>query len=180
MLSALLALCEGNYRWIPLTKDPVMWNIAVPFCVSLNKLLNKQYMSRRFDMHWSLFGVAERIYNKIWMNTSHDIYINPWLAINSSWCGHPGTPRGVRSVAAWTGSTVCVYSALSSQKDKSNNKEKTQIGDSTTSREHSLFSNCNHHDFVCSVHIGSVPNVRNVLVSKYGKTIYLSRSDIKL
>ena len=75
ILSALLALCEGNYRWIPLTKNPVMWNIAVPFCVSLNKLLNKQYMSRRFDMHWSLFGVAVRIYNKIWMNTSHDIYI---------------------------------------------------------------------------------------------------------
>ena len=58
-------------------------------------------------------------------------------------------PRGARSVAAWTDSTVCVYSALLSEKDKSNNnKEKTQIGDSTTSRKHSLFSNCNHHDFV--------------------------------
>ena len=34
-------------------------------------------------------------------------------------------PRGARSVAAWAGSTVCVYSALSSKKDKSNdNKEK--------------------------------------------------------
>ena len=54
-----------------------------------------------------------------------------------------------KEVAAWTGSTMCVYSALSSEKEKSgNNKEKTQIGDSTTSREHSLFNNCNHHDFV--------------------------------
>ena len=34
-------------------------------------------------------------------------------------------PRGARAVAAWAGSTVCVYSALSSKQDKSNdNKEK--------------------------------------------------------
>ena len=79
-------------------------------------------------------------------------------------------PCGPGSVAAWTGSTVCVYSALSRycQKDKSNNnKGKTQIGDSTTSREHSLFSNYNHHGFVCLVHIGSARNFWYVLVSKY-------------
>ena len=94
-----------------------------------------------------------------------------------SWCGHPGTPRGARSVAAWTGSTVCAYSALSRycQKDKSNNnKGKTQIGDSTISREHSLISNYNHQDFVCSVDIGSAPNFRDVLVSKYGEIDLIS------
>ena len=61
------------------------------------------------------------------------------------------------------------------KKNKSNdNKEKTQIGDSTTSREHSLFSNCNHHDFVCSVHIGSAPYFRYLLVLKYGKINLMS------
>ena len=54
--------------------------------VSLNKLLNKQYMSKWFDIYWSLFDVAVMIYNKIWMNTSHEIYMNPWLAINFSLC----------------------------------------------------------------------------------------------
>ena len=67
------------------------------------------------------------------------------------------------------------YSALSSQKDKSNNnKEKTQIGDPITPREHSIFSNCNHHDFVCSVHIGSAPNFRYVLFLKYGRINLMS------
>ena len=29
-----------------------------------------------------LFDVSVMIYNKIWMNTSHEINMNPWLAIN--------------------------------------------------------------------------------------------------
>ena len=68
----------------PPHQGPVIWNIDVPFGVSLNKLLNKHYMSRWFDMYWSLFDVAVMIYNKIWMNTSHELYINPWLVINFS------------------------------------------------------------------------------------------------
>ena len=85
-------------------------------------------------------------------------------------------PRGARAVAAWAGSTVCVYSALSSKQDKSNdNKEKN-----TDRRLHHLlrteffFSNCNHHKFVCSVHIGSASNFRYVLVLKYGKINLMS------
>ena len=54
--------------------------------------------------------------------------------------------------------------------------KKTQIGDSTTSCDHSFFSNCNHHEFVCSVHIGSAPNFRYVLVLKYGKINLMSLS----
>ena len=54
-------------------EGPVMWNIDVPFGVCLNKLLKKQYMSRWFDMHWSLFDVVVMICNKIWMKTSHEI-----------------------------------------------------------------------------------------------------------
>ena len=54
------------------------------WCQSEKKLLNKQYMSRWFDMYWSLFDVPLMIYNKIWMNISHEIYMNPWLAINFS------------------------------------------------------------------------------------------------
>ena len=35
-------------------------------------------------MYWSLFDVALMIYNKIWINTSHEIYIymNPWLSFS--------------------------------------------------------------------------------------------------
>ena len=84
ILSAFLALCEGNYRWIPLTKDQWCGTLMFPLVSVWKKLLNKQYMSRWFDMYWSLFDVALMIYNKIWMNISHEIYMNPWLAINFS------------------------------------------------------------------------------------------------
>ena len=54
-----------------------MWNIGVPFDVSLNKLLNKQFMGRWFDMHWSLFDVAVMINDKIcqWIQVMKYIWI---------------------------------------------------------------------------------------------------------
>ena len=56
----MVTSCDGNafritgplwgestgYRWIPLTKEPVMWSFYVYFEVSPDELLNKQLMCR--------------------------------------------------------------------------------------------------------------------------------------
>ena len=62
------------------SEGPVMWNIGVPFDVSLNKLLNKQFMGRWFDMYWSLFDVAVMINKKIcqWIQVMKYIWIRDW------------------------------------------------------------------------------------------------------
>ena len=61
-------------------EGPVMWDIGAPFDVSLNKLLNKQFMGRWFGMYWSLFDVAVMINNKIyqWIQVMKYIWIRDW------------------------------------------------------------------------------------------------------